>query len=202
MTRLDVSWLRAWNHLGREAPEGLKQQLLAAYAEPQRHYHTLQHLSECIALLDGAIEQAKAPGEVEVALWFHDAIYRPQAKDNEGQSAHWASRSLAACGVEDAVVDRVRALVMATCHEAAPVDPDQQLLVDIDLSILGAPEDRFAEYDRQIRAEYRWVPGVIYRFKRQQVLKSFLDRRSIYLTPDFQSKFETRARANLRTALG
>lgn len=201
MTRLDVSWLRAWNHLGREAPEGLKQQLLAAYGEPQRHYHTQQHLIECIALLDSAIERTRSPGEVELALWFHDAVYQPKAKDNEERSAEWAARALVAAGVEAASIDRVHALVMATRHEAAPIDPDQQLLVDIDLSILGSPEERFAEYDRQIREEYCWVPGLVYRFKRRQVLGGFLARSSIYLTPEFQSRFESRARENLRTAL-
>ena len=119
MTRLDVSWLRAWNHLGREAPEGLKQQLLAAYGEPQRHYHTQQHLIECIALLDSAIERTRSPGEVELALWFHDAVYQPKAKDNEERSAEWAARALVAAGVEAASIDRVHALVMATRHEAS-----------------------------------------------------------------------------------
>jgi len=201
VTLLDVSWQRAWHHLGREAPEELKQHVLAAYAEPQRRYHTQQHLIECIALLGGVIERVQFPGEVELALWFHDAVYEPKAKDNEAQSAVWAARALSAAGVGAAAIERVAALVMATRHDAAPVDPDQQWLVDIDLSILGASEARFAEYDRQIREEYAWVPGVVYRFKRRHVLKGFLARRSIYLTREFQSRFESRARDNLRAAL-
>jgi hypothetical protein len=36
---------------------------------------------------------------------------------------------------------------MATCHTAKPADADQQLLVDIDLAILGAEPARFAEYE-------------------------------------------------------
>lgn len=201
MTAFDASWQRAWTNLGREAPQGLKQQLLDAYTEPQRHYHTQQHLSECLAHLEDVIDRAKAPGEVEVALWFHDAIYQPKAKDNEHRSAAWAAASLAAAGLDVTVIERVRGLVMATCHDAVPTDPDQQLLVDIDLAILGAPQDRFAEYDRQIRAEYAWVPGVVYRWKRRQVLLGFLSRADLYLTPTFKARLETRARDNLRTAV-
>ncbi|GAB3731127.1 hypothetical protein GCM10028794_07110 [Silanimonas algicola] len=201
MTPFDASWRRTWANLGREAPHGLKQRLLEAYAEPQRHYHSRQHLSECLALLDDAIDQAEAPGEVEVALWFHDAIYHPGAKDNEHRSADWASSALAAAGLDGAVIERVRGLIMATCHDATPRDPDQQLLVDIDLAILGADPQRFADYDRQIRAEYPWVPGFVYRWRRRQVLMRFLSRPALYLTPTFKARFETRAHDNLRAAL-
>jgi len=201
VTAFDASWHRAWTNLGREAPEGLKQQLLDAYAEPQRHYHTQQHLSECLAHLEDVIDRSNTPGEVEVSLWFHDAIYQPKAKDNERRSADWAASSLATAGLDGAVIERVRGLIMATCHDAVPTDPDQQLLVDIDLAILGAPRDRFAEYDRQIRAEYAWVPSLVYGWKRRQVLRGFLSRPDLYLTPIFKARLETRARDNLRAAV-
>ncbi len=71
--------------------------------------------------------------------------------DNEAASADWAARALRAAGADDALVGRVHALVMATRHDQAPATPDEQLLVDIDLSILGAAPARFVEYERQIR---------------------------------------------------
>ncbi|HET7670229.1 MAG TPA: hypothetical protein VFK84_07465, partial [Burkholderiales bacterium] len=40
------------------------------YGEPHRAYHT-QHLEECFALFDQTSPQH--PGEVLLALWFHDA---------------------------------------------------------------------------------------------------------------------------------
>ena len=83
------SWQRAWASLGLSAPEGLMQRLMDAWAEPQRHYHSLQHLRECLALLEPALDLAQHPGEVELALWFHDAVYDPQGKDNESRSADW-----------------------------------------------------------------------------------------------------------------
>ncbi len=150
---------------------------------------------------DGAIDLAVNPGEVEIALWFHDAIYELKSKDNERRSADWAQRELAARGAAGDVLQRVDSLIMATCHNAAPTDPDQQLLVDIDLSILGSLPARFAEYDLQVKAEYSWVPRPLYRVKRKQVLQGFLNRPFIYNTRYFRQNFENLARANLQRAV-
>jgi len=201
-TSLESSWLRAWSQLGLPAPDGLYERLLEAYGESYRHYHTQQHLSECIAHLEPALSLAVRPGEVELALWFHDAIYELKARDNELRSADWAAAELARSGGSGEQARRVHALIMATRHDAAPADPDQQLLVDVDLAILGADPTRFAEYDAQVRAEYRWVPGFVYRVKRLQVLRSFLDRPAIYSTAHFSARLEATARSNLRRATG
>lgn len=90
---------------------------------------------------------------------------------------------------------------MATCHSALPESPDAQLLVDVDLSILGALPPRFAEYEEQIRQEYAFVPEDLFRRKRGEILRAFLDRPVIYSTPHFQAALETRARDNLRLAI-
>lgn len=197
MSTLDASWLRAWSELGLSPPAGLFEQLIAAYQEPQRHYHSLQHLSECLAHFEHAHHLAEHPGEVAVALWFHDAIYDLRGKTNERQSADWAVRILTASNACQATLKRVEQLIMATKHDAAPVQPDEQLLVDIDLAILGATPERFAEYDEQVRLEYSWVPGLLYRMKRRSVLKSFLARPSIYSTSYFRERHEAQARVNL-----
>lgn len=194
-----TSWQRAWAGIGA-AGEGaaLFARLKAAYAEPQRHYHTLQHLAECLAAFDAAHLQATHPHEVELALWFHDAVYDIKGHDNELRSADWAHDALLDAGVAPASAQRVHDLVMATRHTAVPSDGDQQLLVDIDLSILGAERARFDEYEQQIRKEYAYVPGFLFRRKRREILKGFLDRPAIYSTPDFHAALEARARDNLR----
>ncbi len=196
------SWQRAWAALGLQAPEGLLQKLLGAWAEPQRHYHSTQHLHECLNLLEPALELAQRPGEVELALWFHDAVYDPQGQDNERRSADWAAEALAQAGAGSDVQQRVRALIMATCHDAEPVGDDARLLVDIDLAILGADPARFAEYDAQVREEYRWVPEAIYQVKRREVLAEFLARPVIYGTGRFRDRFEGQARENLSRRTG
>jgi predicted metal-dependent HD superfamily phosphohydrolase len=201
MEQLERSWHRAWSGLGLHATEGLRQRLIDAYNEPHRRYHSLQHLHECISHLEPAIGLANHPGEVEIALWFHDAIYELKAKDNEQRSAQWAVDELGSSGASSEQAGRVHSLIMATCHTAMPIEHDQQLLVDVDLSILGASPARFAEYDAQVKLEYSWVPSLIYRMKRKEVLKGFLDRASTYNTDHFKGLYEQQARTNLQSAI-
>jgi predicted metal-dependent HD superfamily phosphohydrolase len=199
---LSHSWQRAWRNLNLPAPDGLFERLLAAYNEPHRHYHTQQHLVECLEHFDAALALAAEPGEVEIALWFHDAIYALRGSDNELRSADWAVQELGVIGATTQVQARVHSLIMATRHNATPSDADQQLLVDIDLAILGATPARFSEYDRQVRAEYSWVPGLLYRIKRKAVLKHFLTRDRLYSTSHFRDRYEQQARLNLQAAIG
>jgi len=205
MNALLSSWQRAWAGIGAAGEgkgEALFAQLTAAYAEPQRHYHTLQHLGECLALFDDARTLAAHPAEVELALWFHDAIYDIKGHDNEQRSADWARDALRDAGAPTDAAQRVHDLVMATRHTAVPSGRDEQLLVDIDLSILGAARARFDEYEQQIRKEYAYVPGFLFRRKRREILKGFLDRPAIYSTPHFHDALEARARDNLRRVTG
>ena len=197
------SWQRLWNELGaRVVNGGLMNQLVAAYSEQHRHYHTLQHLRECLAHYDAAAPLARRPAEVELALWFHDAVYDPQRQDNEVRSAEWARASVLAAGCEEAVAQRVPALVLATqAHRDDAGDIDTQLLLDIDLAILGASPARFAEYERQIRAEYAHVDEASFRAGRARVLQGFLARPAIYFTAPYREALEARARANLGQSL-
>lgn len=166
--------------------------LIARYSEPHRRYHTLEHLEECFAAFDEIADLAAHPADVELAIWFHDAIYDTRRGDNEERSADWA-RSV--CG------EQVARLVMVTRHEAVAQGADEKVLADVDLWILGAPEKRFDEYETQVREEYGWVPGPIYRRKRREILESFVARPAIYHTDRFIQRYEARARANLARSL-
>ncbi len=201
MSPTDNSWHRAWLALGLQAPHGLQAALLQAYSEPQRHYHSLQHLQECLAHFDTALTLAQHPGEVELALWFHDAVYDPRQHDNEQRSADWAVAALQQASAPAEVQARMRRLVLATRHDTLPTEPDHCLVVDIDLTILGAPPERFAEYDRQVRAEYAWVPAPLYASKRREVLQGFLARTPIFQTEHFRQLLEAQARMNLEKML-
>ena len=197
-----VSWDRCWCGLGVKGDGAeLRQKLLDAYAEPQRHYHTLQHLVECIEHLQENLDQALAPAEVEIAQWFHDAIYDLMASNNEQQSADWAVSALTEAQVATDKIERIKTLIMATQHSAKPQGQDQQLLVDIDLAILGATGPRFEEYETQVRAEYAWVPEPLFRAKRQEILMEFLGRNPLYNTPRLRNKLEQQAQANLTTSI-
>ena len=191
----------AWASLGAGDGEALQAELLARYAEPHRAYHSQQHLRECLALFAEFAHLAERPAEIDIALWFHDAIYDVHRHDNEALSADWARTALLDAGAATEVAERVAALVLATRHSVAPATPDERLLVDIDLAILSAAPARFAEYEAQIRVEYAHVPLEVFNEKRGAILAGFLARPTLYATPVLRERFEAPARANLQAAL-
>lgn len=195
-------WRRSWRELGQPAAdEDLFRRLVDCWSEKHRHYHTLQHLDECLDLFEKVRATAQRPGEIELALWFHDAFYDPKRDDNEERSAQWARDCVLEAGLPADTADRLHSLVMATRHEAVPEDADAQLLVDVDLAILGSDAARFDESDEQIRREYAHVPEDEYRAGRRRVLGEFLARPRLYSTDYFYSRYERQARENLSRTL-
>ncbi len=196
-------WRAAWQALGVSPPgDALFQQVMDRYSEPYRVYHNAGHLDECLALLPAVRSEALHPAEVELALWFHDAIYDPRAPDNEHRSAQWARAACLDAGLAEEVAGRVGTLVLATRHEAAPDSDsaDARVMADIDLAILGADPARFQEYERRIRQEYAWVPAQFFRRERRRILEGFLARPRIFHTRHFSTR-EAAARENLRRAI-
>ncbi|CAK8718812.1 Putative metal-dependent phosphohydrolase, HD superfamily [Candidatus Electrothrix aarhusensis] len=185
------------SQIGAQSSFSIFDKLKAVYTEPGRYYHTDKHVGECLAHLQPLRHQATRPAEIEVALWFHDAVYDTRRTDNEEQSAEWAVKFLESSKVDPVVRDRVSRLIMVTkTHD--PYDADTALMTDIDLSILGAQPHMFEQYDTDIRREYSWIPGEQFRRGRIQVLNNFLERAEIYKTSYFLANYEQQARLNLR----
>ena len=195
-------WQSMWRQLGAsDADEELFRKLVACYSEPHRKYHTMQHLNECFANLESVRSFAERAGEIELALWFHDAIYDTRRADNEERSAEWARDSALAAGLSGDQASRMYQLVIATKHDAIPAAGDAAILVDIDLAILGSDEARFEEYEAQVREEYSFVPKPLYQKGRRRILQEFASRQSIYSTEYFQTNYEARARNNIARSL-
>jgi len=177
--------------------------LLARYREAHRHYHNAAHILDCLdqlALYQTAAPDAAPSPDIAVSLFYHDVIYDPRAVDNEEQSAQFAWRHLAP-HLPPEQIEAITRLVRATDHRHPPVQADEQLIVDVDLSILGRDAATFDAYDRAIRAEYAHVPADAYRAGRSQVLQHFLSRPHLYYTPWFLEQYEATARVNLQQAL-
>lgn len=175
--------------------------LRSRYDEPQRHYHTFTHIQACLQHLDRVRPLLQQPVAVELALWFHDAIYDPRAKNNERRSADFARTALLACQLDATLVAQVDKLIMLTRHDAAPDTDDGRLLVDIDLAILGAEPDLYGRYEQWVRQEYAHVPHWLYRWGRKRLLRRFLRQPCLYATGHFRQQLETRARHNLHQAI-
>ena len=175
--------------------------LVAAYAQKGRHYHTNEHVSGCLGHLDNCAGELDSPREVEIALWFHDAIYNSLSSENERKSADWAASFLAEQGASGETITRVHRLIMVTEHDAPTQTKDESFLVDIDLSILGASPETYELFEKGVQNEYRLVPSFLYRRKRAEVLRSFMERPRIYTNEFFSAPLERRAKENLSNAI-
>jgi predicted metal-dependent HD superfamily phosphohydrolase len=199
---LAIRWSDLWARLHLPIPPGAGfADLLARYREPHRAYHTDQHLRECLDWLDQLRALAHDPAALELAIWYHDAIYRPRRSDNEQASADLAATHQRAAGATGTLTAEVSALILSTTHRVTPPPGDAALLTDIDLAILGAPAARYAEYEAQIRTEYRWVPGFLFRRRRVALLREFLGRPRLYTTPEIFARLEAQARHNLADSI-
>ena len=175
--------------------------LVARYSEKHRHYHTLRHIAACLDHLDQVREIASDHFCLETAIWFHDVIYNPKSNNNEQLSARTARNFLATTRVDERTTGKIDHFIRLTSHPSTPRSQDEKLLIDIDLSILGASPESFELYDRQIRKEYHFIPEFLYKRKRKAILNGFLERGTIYQSDWFFARCEDNARSNIKRAL-
>ncbi len=200
-------WVRLAGRWPLEGLYGVRDLLLAAYADPRRGYHDLRHLAEVldhldVLLADPGTGATGVDGDVvRLAAWFHDAVYDGAPEDEE-RSARLAEESLAAEGVAAEVVAEVARLVRLTAaHDPAAGDLAGAVLSDADLAVLAAGPERYAEYVAGVRREYAHVPDDVFRRGRADVLRGLLAAPSLFRTAAGRRLWEDRARANVEAEL-
>ncbi|MER8221332.1 hypothetical protein ABTZ58_12205 [Streptomyces sp. NPDC094143] len=187
---------------GGPDPAPYAEDLLGRWQEPQRRYHTVEHLAAVLDRVDVLEEYARDPEAVRLAAWFHDAVYLPDRSENEERSARLAERALAEAGVPDARTAEVARLVRLTVtHDPADDDPDGQVLCDADLAILASPPSAYAAYTTAVRAEYHFVPNDAFRTGRAGILRQLLALPRLFRTPYGAERWEATARYNLTAEL-
>ena len=100
--------------------------------------------------------------------------------------------------MDDALIEQVHRLIMATIHSSPPQLPDEKYVVDIDLSSFGLPWDEFIVDNRNVREEFPGLSDKEFALKNGGFLKSLLDRPSIYSTEFFRERLEATARENMQ----
>ncbi|MGH8547687.1 MAG: HD domain-containing protein [Methylococcales bacterium] len=174
--------------------------LVNRYAEPGRFYHTGSHVGHCLLEFDRAASRIECPDAVELALWFHDAVFVPGARDNERRSAEllgkWGTTWFAA-----AFVDKVCKLILMTTHRQPPEPGDESYLVDIDLSSFGLEWPDFMRDTLLVRKEQSHVPDAVYYPAHAKFLQMLLDRPRIFYTDFFRERYEQSARRNITRSL-
>ncbi|MFF8598971.1 hypothetical protein ACF065_08670 [Streptomyces sp. NPDC015232] len=192
---------------GREGPDPVPygRELLSRWTEPQRRYHTADHLRAVLHRIDELADQGGEGGELELvrlAAWFHDAVYRPDRTENEERSAALAERALTEAGLTPHEVAEVARLVRLTVtHDPAPGDLNGETLCDADLAILASDPDTYRGYAAAVREEYAFVPDDAFRDGRAAVLRQLLSLPRLFRTPYGAAAWEERARENLEREL-
>lgn len=171
-------------------------ELFERYAESKRFYHTLDHIDYCLEVFDKVRNHCVNPDSVELAIWFHDVVYDFPIDDNERLSAEYFMD--ASCGrlpekFRRVVFDQV----IATDHRSTPVDLDQRILIDIDLSSFGRDWEQFLHDGVNVRREMNYLDDLVFYTRQISFMKGLLAREHFYATDWFQEHFETTARENL-----
>ncbi|MCA1509927.1 phosphohydrolase [Bradyrhizobium sp. NBAIM01] len=175
-----------------------RDELVAAYAAPGRHYHNLAHIEDCLAALSRVEGLSAAEREMlSEAIWWHDAVYDPTRTDNEERSAELAEQHVRA----ELRQEVGRLIRLTKTHDVPPGDRLGAILISIDLSILGADPNRYGAYAAAIRREFSHVAEDDYRAGRARVLRRFAAREVIFPDPVFAATFDRQARANLAREL-
>jgi predicted metal-dependent HD superfamily phosphohydrolase len=174
-----------------------REQLIAAYTAPGRHYHNLAHIEDCLDAL-ARVDLSSLEREIlSEAIWWHDVVYDATRPDNEELSAQLAEQHVR----EDLRHEVGRLIRLTKTHAVQPGDRLGAILISIDLSILGAEPARYDAYAAAIRQEFIHVPEQDYRAGRARVLDHFAARPVIFPDPAFAAKYDPRARENLAREL-
>ena len=187
-----------WGRCIGDGANAVFAELGALYEEPHRAYHTAAHIEHCLRQFDLAADRMDDPDAVEMALWFHDAIYEIPAKDNEQRSAALFA-ALADGRGSDHFRSSVHGHIMATIHlDAPPRTLDESFMLDIDLSSFGRPWEEFMHDSRAVRAELAHLPDAEFASRQRKFLEMLAARPAFCFTEFFRGRHEARARENIR----
>ncbi|MFI7496406.1 DUF4031 domain-containing protein [Kocuria sp. M4R2S49] len=189
------------------AHPALGEELVDRWSEPHRHFHGPAHLLAVLEALDllrtgTGLDPARTEALV-LAAWFHDAVYRGRPGADEQESADLARARLTAAGFPGPLATEVERLVLLTIgHRVAEEDTAGGVLLDADLSVLGADPTGYAAYVAGVRKEYAHVPGPVFAQARLRVLEDLRSRRPLFRTPAAQRRWGAAAERNLEDEIG
>lgn len=200
LKHLDQRFCALWNRCLSNGfcsnAKSIYQQVSSCYSEPHRAYHTLDHLGHALQQLDLVSNRLGDPDALEMALWFHDIVYKPGSPTNELESAMLFANSANHC-LPPNFVRSVYELILATTHSDTPQFPDAAYISDIDLSSLGLPWERFRRDSNAVRKEQAHLPDDIAYLKQVRFLRSLVARPRIFFSNFFFFRYEHHARRNI-----
>jgi predicted metal-dependent HD superfamily phosphohydrolase len=198
---LKIPLLHRWESV-MPGHDALFLDLLDRWGEEHRRYHGRTHLLAVLEALDLLCDPADPPRTVRLAAWFHDAVYRGAAGQDEEDSARLAEERLAHAGLPAAEIEEVARLVRLTSdHRPEPGDDDGALLCDADLSVLGGEPEPYARYVAAVREDYAHIGDADFAAGRAAVVRRLLDLDPLFHSERAQELWLDAARRNLRGEL-
>ena len=174
-------------------------ELHSNYSSSSRHYHNLSHISSMLSELETVGHLVNDFDCLQFAIFYHDIIYTSHKSDNELQSALLFENRIAKTSFKG--IGKCFKQIEATKKHLQSEDGDTNVLLDLDLAILGSdPSDNWV-YASNIRKEYSLFPDFVYNRGRKKVLKAMLDMPQVYATTYFSKAYEAKAKSNLLSEL-
>jgi predicted metal-dependent HD superfamily phosphohydrolase len=193
--RFDVLWRRCMGSANSTPADKVQADLRRRLGGPDRRFHNLQHIRECLHRFDEVASLLADRDAVEIALWFHDAVYVPSDADNE---RHSANLFLAHSNGADPVFRRrVCGLILATRHCGESHSDDRRFIEDIDLAGFGAAWEEFMREGDLLREEFAAQSDAQYYTGQVCFLSRLKERPWFFATDYFRGRYEAKAQENL-----
>jgi predicted metal-dependent HD superfamily phosphohydrolase len=204
MAEIPTTLRQQWNHdmsaLGApgQVADRVLSDIVARHNENHRRYHTQRHLAAMFELLERLAPQLAYGAPARLAVWWHDLVYEPRARDNEERSASIAAQRLETLGASASAAAETQELIRRSArHWDGESAGEGDYFLDADVAVLGADPTEYDAYALGIREEYAWAPEDQYRAGRLAFLDWALARPSLFRTKPFAAEFEAAARANM-----
>jgi len=185
----------------------------SGYSDPNRAYHTWGHVLELLQGLDEFCSLCSEPTFIATAIFWHDAVYLTQNLDGSRRSDYENVRDSGKLFRRHTLLnttdaDAVHDLIMATANHRSAVAEDKhyagfsgdlELLLDLDLSPLAAPWEKFRANLENIRFEYSFSPDATFYSDQLRILEGFLDENTrLYRRAETRKKWLNAAISNLK----
>jgi len=170
--------LCAHNAFGLDFNAPWLERVFAAYQQPHRFFHTLEHL---LSICEGVAEKekdAEMAAKLLLLALFHDVVWYPQGGDSEERSVQVFDFLADSLGVslDGALKEELRQGILATKHQSAIGEmPSRFHEYDCQIIIQGDPVDLLG-YEFQIFREFQHLNMVDYRKGRCSFFERFARR--------------------------
>lgn len=194
-TTLLNRWVKLFPHTSLDRSLQVFDTLWQLYGQSTRRYHGIAHIAASLKVRDRYFPNADRA--VELAIWFHDAIYVAGDPDNEQLSGMLAEMCLTYLGEPAEVRAEVRKMIECTKHHIGHTH-NEDILCDIDLEPLSLPSDEYSQNTAELRLEYRAYGDAIWHAGRLSFIDRLLERGAIFQTDGMREWLEAKARDNLK----